>query len=383
MGKSTGGAPAPDPQIGQAALMNAKTGEDWLKFARDAYGTQTERQKPIDALANEVTQQQLGISKDQRQLAADAHQRYVEKFQPLQDKFIETAENWDTPEKEAAAAASARADIASNVANVKAQNVRQMTAMGLNPSSGRWAGIDRATDLATAVSSAGAENGARNLVKQQGLALRGQAINLGNGLPVQANAATGLGLNAGTGATNITNAANAQALSAYPIMSQGFQGAMTGYSNQANILQNQYNSQLQAWQAEQSQNNAMMGGIFGGIGKLAGLFMTSSKKAKTGKRPSKGNLKAVKQMPVERWRYKEGVADGGAAEHTGPYAEDFKKATGHGDGATIPVQDMLGVTMGAVKELSGQVDRIEKAVGLGRVSAPRGAANRKPMKKAA
>ena len=253
--------------------------------------------------------------------------------------------------------------------------------MGVSPASGRFAGINRAADLGTAVTAAGAETNARNVVQQQGLALEGTAINVGNGLPAQASQAVGLGIGAGTSAANTTNAANGQFLAAVPMMSQGYQGAMAGYANQANILNDQYKTQMSGWQTQQQiqaqQTASIMQGIGGIIGLGAGMFMPSSKKFKTGKRASKGNLDAVKGMPVEKWRYKQGVGDNGAAEHTGAYAEDFKRQTGHGDGKTISVVDAIGITMGAVQELAGQVDRIEHAVGIGKRNAARAAPKQK------
>jgi hypothetical protein len=380
MGKSAPSPPAPDPQIGAAALMNAKLGEQWLSFAKDTYAQSQERQKPIDALATKVTNQQYDAAVQQQAWAQQAHDRYVNTFEPLQDKFVQEAQDWDSPEREAQAAAAAKADVISNATAQRAAANRQMSAMGVSPASGRFAGINRAADLGTAVTAAGAETNARNLIKQQGIALEGNAINVGNGLPAQASQAVGLGLNAGTGAANVTNAANGQFLAAVPMMSQGYQGAMAGYANQANILNDQYKTQMSGWQTQQQIQAQQTASIMQGIGGIFGMAMgLSSKKFKKNKKPAKGNLKAVKQMPVERWRYKEGIADGGAAEHTGPYAEDFQKATGHGNGQVIPLQDAIGITMGAVQELAGQVDRIEHAVGLGK----RNAAKQKPMKKAA
>jgi hypothetical protein len=272
MGSGGGGsAPAPDPQIGQAALMNAKTGEDWLGFAKDTYATAQERQKPIDQLSLDISNQQLGAAKEQQQWGEQAHDRYVNQFEPLQDKFVQQAQNWDTPEKEAEAAATAKADVASQAAQTGQANDRQMSAMGVNPASGKWAGVDRATGLATGVSEAGAMNNARTTVKQQGMALEGDAINMGNGLPSQASQSVGLGLNAGTGSANVMNAANGQFLSSAGIMNNGFQGAMTGYSNQANILQNEYNSQLTAWYDQNSLQNQQTAGMMSGIGSIVGL----------------------------------------------------------------------------------------------------------------
>ena len=61
-------------------------------------------------------------------------------------------------------------------------------------------------------------------------------------------------------------------------------------------------------------------------------------------------------MPVEKWKYKDGVADEG--QHIGVYAEDFQQATGMGDGKTINLVDGLGLTMKAVQELSEKVDSL-------------------------
>lgn len=373
-------APAPDPQIGQAALMNAKLGRQWLSFARDAFDQAQIRQKPIDRLSREIAETQLGTMRQQNRWARDAHDRYTDVFQPLQDRFIAEAEGYDSPEKMAEASAAARADVMSAAASERDTARRQMTAMGVNPNSGRFAGMDRAVGLGTAVAAAGAENAARRDVRNTGMAMRAGAINMGNGLPAQAAGSIGLGMNAGAGAMGARTGANQQFLASTGIMGQGYQGAMSGYANQANILQNQYNSQLAAWNAQNQQN----AGLFEGIGALAGTlfggakpWIFSAKDAKTDKKPAKRNLEAVEEMPVERWRYMPGIGDGGAAEHVGPYAEDFKAATGKGDGRVIPMQDAIGITMGAVKELSAKVDRLDKkVVGLGTGA-------RKAMKEAA
>ena len=58
MGKGSSSAPAPDPQIGAAALKQAETGEKWLEFATDAFAVSQVRQKELDALTTKVTQQQ-------------------------------------------------------------------------------------------------------------------------------------------------------------------------------------------------------------------------------------------------------------------------------------------------------------------------------------
>ncbi|HWQ39164.1 MAG TPA: hypothetical protein VNM24_11260, partial [Burkholderiales bacterium] len=50
------------------------------------------------------------------------------------------------------------------------------------------------------------------------------------------------------------------------------------------------------------------------------------------------------------------------ATHVGPYAEDFAKRFGVGDGKTISVIDAVGVTLAAVKGVAKKVDRLEAKV---------------------
>lgn len=367
-GDSTPSMPAPDPGISQAAGATEQTGNDWLNFAKSAYSDEQTRQAGIDSTANQVTQQQLGAATQDQDWANAAHTDYTNNVQPVEDQYLSQAENYDTPEKEQEAAATAKSDVASAASQQQGTMQRQEAAEGVNPASGRWAGEDRAVGLGTAISEAGAENNARQQVKTTGLGLEANAIGLGNADNATAATDAGLATGAGTTAANTTNAANTQYIAGTNIENTGFQGAETGDASAGNLLQSQYNSTLQASEFQQQlseqENASMMSGIGSLAGSLGSAYILSSKSYKDNKRPSKGNLDAMAKMPVGRWNYKKGIADGGAAEHIGPYAEDFNKATGLGDGRTIPMQDALGLTMGAVNELAGKLDQVHKAIGL-------------------
>lgn len=269
-GKGGGSAPAPDPQIGAAALKNAQTGEDWLKFAKEQFAVGNERQEDMDALTNRVIDQQLGTQDQQNKWALEDRTRYKDVFQPLQDEFVETAKNYDSPEKQAQAAAEAKADVMKS-ADLQGQiNQRQMASMGLNPASGRFQGQSRADNLNTALASAGAQNTARQNVRDKALALKADAINIGAGLPSQSAAAASLGLNAGNSATGNSAQANANWRGNVGIMGQGYQGAMQGYANQGNMLNNLYGNQLNAWSAQQQANATSAAGLGSAVGTLGG-----------------------------------------------------------------------------------------------------------------
>lgn len=274
-GGGGGGSPAPDPQIGQAAVMNAQTGADWLNFAKEQFATGNVRQESMDALTNKVINQQLDTQDQQNQWALEDRTRYKEKFQPLQDEFVDTAKNYDSPERQAQMAGEAKADVLKSADTQEQINQRQMASMGLNPASGRFQGIERAQDLNTALSSAGAQNSARQSVRDKGLALKADAINMGNGLPSQSAAAASMGLNAGNSAVGNSSTANGNWRSNVGIVGQGFGGAMQGFANQGNILNNMYGNQVSQWSAQQQANSASAAGtgaIVGGIASVGAAY---------------------------------------------------------------------------------------------------------------
>lgn len=310
MGK--GSAPEQDPRIAEAALLSAETGQQYLSFMQDQA---------------EIT----------NQWAEDDRARYIDVFQPLQDEFIADAASYDTPERQAAAVNAATADVRMQAGLAQGQADRRLASMGVDPTSGRSIETMRRAETDEGLAAAGAANGARLQVEETGRAMEAAAINMGNGLAV--NPATSIGL---------TNSAGAS----------GYQGAIQAQGQSAQILNTDYQNRYNAWQDEMGA----WGGLAGAAGQLLGAsgLLMSSKDYKENKSPSKGNLEAVRKMPVENWKYKEGIADG--KEHVGTYAEDFKAATGKGDGRSIPMVDAIGVTMGAVKEMDAKISRIERAL---------------------
>lgn len=362
-------APSPDPNIGKAALMNAELGRDWLAFAREQFDIANERQAELDELTKLIGQQQIEMSDRQMRWSEEDRQRYQDLFQPLEDRFVEEASTWDSPERQAQRAAEAKADVLQNAAAQRAASQRQAASMGVNPASGRFQGLERASELQTALAAAGAQNQARDQVRKEGMAMRADAVNIGRGLPAQSAQAASLGLAAGNSALAGAQGAHGAFMGNTQIMGQGFQGAMSGYANMANILNQQYQNQLQAWAANQQATASGIGGIAGAIGTGIGLAL-SSKAKKTKKRPVKGALEAINGMPIESWEYKKevqgkarpGVIPPDNKRHVGPYAEDFKRETGAGDGKTIPIQDAIGLTMKAVQELDQKVEKLAKKV---------------------
>ncbi len=368
MGKGSSSAPKPDPMIGIAAMKSAETGEKWLEVAKEQFGIANERQAKLDDLTSQVTNSQLTAQNNANTWASEDRVRYKTIFQPMEDAFIDKAKNWDSPEKQAQAAAEAKGDVMTASAQAEQARQRQMGGMGINPASGRFAATERSADTATALASAGAQNNARTTLKNQAVALQADAANMGRGLPSQATQALGLGVQTGNSIVGNNVSTNSARNQSVGILQSGYSTAMQGYGQQANILNNLYQNQLSGWKAEQSLASSNAAGIGQAVGSLAGLLFQSDADAKEDKKPAKGMLQAVRGLPVQEWSYKPGEGDGG--RHIGTYAQDFQRETGKGDGRSIPVIDAIGVTMGAIKELDKKVDRLVKGRGIGPM--PRG-----------
>lgn len=453
MGKksSTPAAPKPDENIGKAALMQAELGQQWLEFAKIEASDAKDRQVMLDDLTKRIGEQQIAYSDQAMQWAqadrdmaladrdklqgwadqdressladrewalgqrqtsqerADADRAEVERQReanrPIEDRMREDAMGWDSDERMAEQAAQARATVLSSSAAQQQAQQRQMASMGLNPNSGRFQSIGNATSQQAALSAAGAQNQARDDIRQQAVGMRQGVAQYGLGAQGQAAQMQGMNTNAamsaagfgagqynaalgsaglsaslGQSAAGIGNAGIGASLSAgnsalggqaqanqmaasipAGLMGQGFQGAMQGQAGMASTLNQQYGNQLQAWSANRQAAAQDSAGFWGGIGSMAGtaagLYLASSKDAKTNKRPVEGSaLAAIAGLPVEAWDYKPGMGDGGS--HIGPYAEDFQAATGQGDGKTIPVQDMLGLHTKAIQELGALLENI-------------------------
>lgn len=345
--------------------MQANLGQEFLEFSKAQYVDSTARNDKLDAMTQQVTQAQLDASTTAQKWATEDRDRYKSVFQPLQDEFVAEAEKYGSEEYQDQAATKARADVINAASSQASQRQRSMASMGVSPTSGRFAGIERSADTQVALGAAGAENGARQLARDKGLALKADAINLGNGLPSSAAGSLGLGVSAGSTAVNTATVPMSAYNQSQSMLQGGYNTAMNGYAGQASGMTSLYNAQLSAYQAKQQAG----AGLFSGLGSIAGAaIIASSKDYKEDKAPARGVLDAVRDMPVEEWTYKEGIEDG--ERHIGPYAEDFQKATGKGDGKSIPVVDAIGVTLGAIRELDEKVSAMERGVmGAGRAKA--------------
>ena len=86
------------------------------------------------------------------------------------------------------------------------------------------------------------------------------------------------------------------------------------------------------------------------------MMMGCSHEYKENKRPFQ-TLDKLAQLSVEEWSYKAEFDD--PSRHASPYAEEVRDVFGLGDGKTIPVIDLIGITLKAVQELAAEVKELK------------------------
>ena len=129
--------------------------------------------------------------------------------------------------------------------------------------------------MADALAAAGAENNARSLIRDKGLALKADAVNMGKGLASSTAAAYGIGTNAGNSAVANNASGNANFYQNGNVMAQGFSGNIGANNSAGSMLNQLYGNQLSAWSAGKqadATSSAGLGSMLGtGIGAYAAL----------------------------------------------------------------------------------------------------------------
>lgn len=272
-GKGGGGgsAPAPDPNIGLAQRKMADIQEQYLNQWRTEVWPQMKEQ----AIKQEArSDEQFALDKETRafqtKIAEEQYQRYEEKFKPLQDKMIAEADDYNTAGNFERQAGLALGDIKDQFSQQREQQGQQMRAFGINPSSGRYQGMNNAMGVMEAATSASAATRARNAAEQLGWAKRMDAIGLGQGVFGNQATSTNLALAAGNSALQAGQVPMANYGQMSSSMGQTYGGATQGYNQVGNLGIQNYQIQSQNYQAEQNRIAQQNAGSSAGWGSLAG-----------------------------------------------------------------------------------------------------------------
>ena len=272
MGKNS--QPAPDytplaEASKEAAEVQAALGYQQLDFAKQQYND-------TRPMLQGIADQQMAAQNQQMKQAQDYYTYQQNTFRPLEKSIVADAQNFNTAAYRDQLASRAAADSGLAFSNTRAQNQRQMASMGVNPNSGRFAGIQNSAGIAQAATTANAMTNTRLQAEQMGHARQMDAAGLGRNL-----ASASLG--AYQGANNSGSQAGANAQSA----GQNYMGNMAtgagtignGQQMQLQGLSSVLNAQTQTYINTNDSFLGDLGGVLGG-GAAAYTAFTSDRRLK-------------------------------------------------------------------------------------------------------
>lgn len=265
MGKSNPAPPDYTPLANaskEAAAIMAGLGREQLSFARQQYNE-------VSPILREVAGLQMDAQRQQMEQGQDYYNYLQETYRPLERSIVADAENFNTAAYRDQLASQAAADVGLAFGRTRAMNERAMASMGVNPNSGRFAGVNNASVLSQAAARAGIMTNTRNQAEQMGYARKLDAAGLGRNL---SGASTG----AYAGAVAAGNSAGSNIQSA----GQNYMGNMAigsgtiGQGQQMNLqgLSSVLNAQTQTYINTQDSFLSDLGGLMGGAASLYTAF---------------------------------------------------------------------------------------------------------------
>jgi len=366
-GKSS--TPKADPAVGRAAEANAEIGREALQLSREQYADQKALNDQFQPIYEQLLKAALDEQGDNAGRADSQWGQYESVFQPIENRMADEAMTYDSPAEVARREGLAAATVGRQFDASTAEMGRQMGRMGVAPTSSL--GLQAMTEQgnAKALATAGAVNKERSDTKLLGMSMRQEAARFGRnqtGTGLAASAAALQGGNSAQGAmAGQTNQAAAAGQSA-----QGLMGTAVGANNSSGSLAlNQWQSQVNA----ANSANAGIGSLLG-TGLMAGaMYAKSSETLKEDGRPvdDAEALQGLMKVPVEDWKYKDGVEDSG--RHTGPYAEDMNEQFGDEvapGGLGLDMVSVSGKHHAAIRALGKDLAKIKGRLGLSPIPAP-------------
>lgn len=233
----------------------AALGEQQLAFGQQRY----QETLPLyqQMVASNIQGQQLA-----QEMAKDAAKERL-KYRALEDAIVEDVQRFDKDQRADMFAGRAAADMQQALETNRQISNRNLTRMGVNPNAARFAALNNEFALRGAAGTAGAKTNARLAADQMSFGLKNSAAAIGRGLPQNVLAGVGTAANIGGATGNLTQQA------ANP-MWQGFGGAMGGLQGQMNSISGAGNLMNQGYQNQLAAYNAE-GGALGGFGQIAGM----------------------------------------------------------------------------------------------------------------
>lgn len=260
----------------QAAQMAYNLGEQQFQWAQNVWNQEQPLVDQSEQISIQLAQQELASSQQMQQFSQEQEALYNQYYAPLQEAYVQQAENWASPGNIALVTGQAQAGVAEQAqAGLNTAN-EQLMSYGVNPGSSRFAGLQIGARTTGGAAQAAAGTTAAQNLKLQQLALEQGAINTGQGVANTAgqlsNAATGAS-QAGTGASSAASGAAQSNLSTgSSALTAPTNWFNTGANNMAVYTNavNAYNTAQLGYAQLAAQQSEGVGSI---VGSIVGKFL--------------------------------------------------------------------------------------------------------------
>jgi hypothetical protein len=266
-GKGSAPAPPDYSQLAQsstqAAQIQAQTSTDQLNWAKQQYADQAPYTNAFMQSMTTAQNQDLKTQQENALNAQQAQDYYKNTYQPLEGQFAQTAAGYNSPDRANQQAGAAEANVAQTMNGQRSAALQSLEGFGIDPSQTRYGALDLGARIQQSAATAAAGTQSRLNTEGTGLALQGEAINIGRGYPGQVASAYGTSINAGSGASSTGGSGVNAGLStsntfgnlmgpasswsqlsnqstglAGNLQNQGFQNSLAGFNSNAAIAQN-------------------------------------------------------------------------------------------------------------------------------------------------
>lgn len=180
---------SPDTSGLEAASIRAQQAQ--IQLGREQLAESRRQYDRMAPYYQRLATAQADSQQQQMKQAKEYYDYWKGTMKPVEERLVKEAQEFNTEDYRRQLASKAAADVAASSANQRAQTERQMESMGVNPNSGRFQGLGKASALQEAALRAKAMTGARQYSRKEGAQKLYRAAALGRGLPSQSTAAYG------------------------------------------------------------------------------------------------------------------------------------------------------------------------------------------------
>lgn len=182
----------------ESAKIYAATSREQLDWAKQQYNDIAPTTKAyLSSMIDNSNSATANAEKDRA--------RYESIYQPMEDKFVGQAKDWNSPDRANQEAGAAQAEVANQFNAARKSALAGLESYGIDPSQTRYGALDLGTRVQQAAATAAAGTQSRRNTEATGLALEGEAINIGKGYPGNVAQSYGTATSAGSAGLSAAN----------------------------------------------------------------------------------------------------------------------------------------------------------------------------------